>query len=123
MLVESKINELAALIIAYNEEIFNEKKTNFKKMRKVIDTCICDIKQIPGWQSSIKKLLSHSNGFVRIEAASMLLPYNTRLAVWTLLKCCLSSGIAGFHAQLILREWKAGRLKFPEYERGRIIYK
>ena len=122
MFIESKVNEFISLIIAYNKAIYEGDNKKVRRIYSLLEICICDIKQIHEWQSSIKKLLSHDNIHVKIESACLLLPFDEKSAVWTLRKCCLYPGIAGFNAQNILREWKAKRLKSPEYEQGKVVY-
>lgn len=123
MILESKVNEFISLIIAYHKTIYEGDSKKTRKIYALLEICICDIKQIQGWQSTIKELLSHDNIYVKTEAACLLLPFDEKHAVWTLRKCCLCPGIEGLNAQNILREWKAKRLKSPEYEQGKVVYK
>lgn len=87
------------------------------------DRCICEIKQFPDWITSVLPLLKHENIDVRIRSASILLPYAPIRAQLTLLKCKSAPGEEGFEAQMVLKEWNSGNLKFPEFENGMVVYK
>ena len=59
-------------------------------------------------------LLNHPNEWVRLGAATHLLPLRAELATTILEK--LASGPrsdAEFNARMVLREWRAGRLNVP----------
>lgn len=65
-------------------------------------------------QSTLLTLLSHPNGWVKLFAATHLLPTRGELAASILEN--LASGPQSeleFNATMILREWRAGRLKIP----------
>src|SRR5262245_15714258 len=65
-------------------------------------------------ESILTNLLSHPNGWVRLEAAVHLLPLRPDLASTALR--FLASGPRSeveFDAKMVLREWRAGRLKIP----------
>lgn len=93
------------------------------KHYKAADKAMCEIKQIPDWINAFTLLLDHDHIGVRIRAASILLPYETKRAERVLKKCRLYSGEDGFVAQMILNQWRSGGLKFPEFEDGKVIYK
>ena len=60
------------------------------------------------------ELLDHPDGWVRVSAATHLLPLRAEPACTTLEG--LASGPCGelpFEAEMVLREWRAGRLKVP----------
>src|SRR5262245_57838144 len=60
------------------------------------------------------ELLDHPNEWVRLDAAVHLLPLRMELASTTLE--VLASGPRGevqFNAKMVLREWRAGRLRVP----------
>ena len=64
--------------------------------------------------SVLIELLNHPNGWVRLEAATHLLPLRTELAS-TILEN-LASGPQSqleFIAKMVLQEWRAGRLNVP----------
>jgi Domain of unknown function (DUF2019) len=67
-----------------------------------------------GGESVLKELLSHPNGWVKLSAATDLLPSQPELA-----SAVLENLAAGpksqleFNAMMVLREWRAGRLKVP----------
>jgi hypothetical protein len=65
-------------------------------------------------ESILTELLAHPNGWVRLGAATHLLPLREDRACSVLEQ--LSSGPRGyleFDAKMVLREWRAGRLKVP----------
>jgi hypothetical protein len=59
-------------------------------------------------------LLGEENVSVRIWAATYLLPLDAEQAVFALEKAAKADKtIIGFGAEMVLREWRAGRLKLP----------
>ena len=65
-------------------------------------------------ESILIELLNHPNGWVRLEAATHLLPLRAELAS-TILEN-LASGPQSqleFIAKMVLQEWRAGRLNVP----------
>ena len=65
-------------------------------------------------ESVLTELLNHPNGWVRLDAATHLLPLRAELASKVLEK--LASGPQSqveFDAVMVLREWRAGRLNVP----------
>ncbi|CAN5692884.1 hypothetical protein BH11PSE3_BH11PSE3_39320 [soil metagenome] len=59
-------------------------------------------------------LLTHSNGWVRLEAATHLLPLQPEVACEALKK--LEAGPQSYiehGAKMVLQEWRAGKLKVP----------
>src|SRR5258707_369723 len=65
-------------------------------------------------ESVLTELLSHPNGWVRLGAATDLLPLRAKLASTVLDN--LASGPQSqleFMAKMVLREWRAGRLNVP----------
>ena len=65
-------------------------------------------------ESILMELLNHPNGWVRLDAATDLLPLRAELAS-TILEN-LASGPQSqleFMAKMVLREWRAGRLNVP----------
>ena|SRR6267154_1404721 len=65
-------------------------------------------------ESILVELLNHPNGWVRLDAATDLLPLRAELASAILEN--LASGPQSqleFMAKMVLREWRAGRLNVP----------
>jgi hypothetical protein len=65
-------------------------------------------------ESILIELLNHPNAWVKLSAATDLLPLRAQLAS-TILEN-LASGPRSeveFNAKMVLREWRAGRLKIP----------
>lgn len=65
-------------------------------------------------ESVLIALLDHPNGWVRLDAATHLLPLRAELAIQALE--ALASGPQSqveFGAMMVLQEWRAGRLNVP----------
>lgn len=117
------IQEFIALTLAnYNASAMSDHKTANLHFRAA-DRCICKIKQYPDWVNMLTPLLEHDHISVRIRAASILLPYETKKAEQTLKKCRFLQSEDGFVAQMVLRQWRSGELKSPSYENGKVVYK
>ena len=122
------MNELEFIINKYVEAIVNYNialDENYKRANKFYSQAekyLCEIKLIENWADDFKRLLEHENISVRINAATALLPYETKLAMKHLRRFSLLPGMRGFEARMVLREWKSGNLKFPIYENGKIVY-
>jgi hypothetical protein len=91
---------------------------DFKRGNAAYDRMIAALAELRGradrGQSVLVELLVHPNRWVRLDAAVHLLPLRTELATTTLET--LASGPRSemaFEAKMILREWRAGRLKIP----------
>jgi hypothetical protein len=64
-------------------------------------------------RSVLTDLLLHDNPYVRCAAATHLLPLDEDAAITTLSQLTSEPPFVGFNAKMVLREWKAGRLKVP----------
>ena len=64
-------------------------------------------------RSVLTGLLEHEDPHVRCWAATHLLPLNEEAAVRALEALTSEPPFVGFNAKMVLREWKAGRLKVP----------
>ena len=119
--LELIINKYAAAIVNYHMALDED----YKKANKYFSQAekhLCELKLIENWIEDFQHLLDHENVSVRINAATALLPYETKLAKKCLKRCCLLPGMRGFEARIVLSEWKSGNLKFPIYENGKIVY-
>lgn len=58
-------------------------------------------------------LLAHEDPGVRKSAATHLLPLDETAAIATLQEVAKVPGLVGFDAEMVIGEWKAGRLKVP----------
>jgi len=58
-------------------------------------------------------LLVHEDPHVRLSAATFLLPLDEDAAIRVLEALASEPPFVGFNAKMVLREWKAGRLKLP----------
>ncbi len=67
-----------------------------------------------GKLACLEPLLQNSNVDVRCWAATHYLLVDERRATKALKALSKGSGIAAFDAEMVLAEWKAGRLEFPE---------
>ena len=63
------------------------------------------------WAEVLESALTHEDRHVRGWAATHLLEAKPDLAVKVLEELVEQRGIAGFDAMMVLREWRAGRLK------------
>lgn len=68
--------------------------------------------QANGQLDSLKTLLTHEHKNVRCWAATHFLEVDSKKAVPVLEDLAKEEGLFGFNADMILREWRAGRLKF-----------
>jgi hypothetical protein len=59
----------------------------------------------------LRSLLTHEDPGVRKSAATHLLPLDETAAIAALEEVSRLPGLIGFDAEMVLREWKAGRLK------------
>ena len=65
-------------------------------------------------ESMLIEMLSHPNRWVRLSAATHLLPLRADLASKILDDLAFGPrGELRFEAEMVLREWRAGRLKVP----------
>lgn len=65
-------------------------------------------------QAELVPLLAHENVGVRTWAASHALEFAPRLGEPVLESLAAEPGFAGFTAGMVLSEWRAGRLTFPD---------
>lgn len=91
---------------------------DFRKGNAAYDRMIAALKQLrrqsDRGESVLMELLNHPNGWVRLGAATHLLPLQAELAGAVLEN--LASGPQSqleFCASMVLREWRAGKLKIP----------
>lgn len=64
-------------------------------------------------RSALAGLLEHEDPHVRCWAATHLLPLDEEAATRALEALRSEPPFVGFNAEMVLREWKAGRLKVP----------
>jgi hypothetical protein len=88
---------------------------DYKRGNAAFDRTIAALAELRGradrGESVLIELLNHPNGWVRLGAATHLLPLQAELAS-TILES-LASGPRSqleFNARMVLREWRAGRL-------------
>jgi|SRR5215217_7869850 hypothetical protein len=91
---------------------------DYKRGNAAYDQMITALAELRGrpdqGESVLIELLNHPNGWVRLEAATHLLPLRADLASQVLED--LASGPQSqleFNAMMVLREWRAGRLNVP----------
>ena len=64
-------------------------------------------------EAALTQLLSHPDESVRTWASTHLLPLNETLACRVLEGVAANSGPVAFSAAMVLKGWRAGRLKVP----------
>jgi hypothetical protein len=64
-------------------------------------------------EAALTQLLSHPDESVRTWASTHLLPLNEALACRVLEGVAACTGLVAFSAAMVLKEWRAGRLKVP----------
>jgi Domain of unknown function (DUF2019) len=91
---------------------------DYKRGNAAYDRIIAVVAELRGradrGESVLIELLNHPNGWVRLGAATHLLPLQVELAS-TILEN-LASGPRSdveFNARMVLREWRIGRLNVP----------
>lgn len=121
--------EIDSLILQFIKEIHAYYSANaagdFQRANRHFrgaDRIICEIKLIPDWTNMFLPLLNDEDPGVRLRVASILLPYETKQAEAVLRKLCFARGLYGFSARMVLNEWFSGKLKFPAFDNGRIVY-
>lgn len=62
-------------------------------------------------RSILTRLLEHEDSHVRCSAATHLLPLDEDTATHVLESLVTEPPFVGFNAEMVLREWKAGRLR------------
>jgi hypothetical protein len=62
-------------------------------------------------QTALLGLLNHDDDSVRVWAATDLLSLNSELAIPVLERIAAGAGVVAFDALMVLKEWRAGRLK------------
>src|SRR5262245_25446244 len=82
---------------------YRELKAALQSLRSTVET----------WPEVRQERLSHEHPHVRCWAATHLLAPRPGPAVATLESLASQPGIAAFNAQMVLREWRAGRLRAP----------
>jgi hypothetical protein len=91
---------------------------NYKRGNVAYDRVIAALAELRGHadqgEAVLTELLNHPNEWVRLGAATHLLPLRAELATTILenLACGPQSQLE-FNAKMVLREWRAGRLKVP----------
>lgn len=69
-------------------------------------------------RSAFKLLLANDSEYVRIWVASQLLADGDESGVPVLEELVAGGGALGFDAEIVLKEWRAGRLQPPFTEEG-----
>jgi Domain of unknown function (DUF2019) len=112
------MNEKDRYIAAAAEHGRCTESGDFKKGNAAYDRIIAVLKELrrhaDRGESVLIELLNHPNGWVRLGAATHLLPLRAEVASSLLEN--LASGPRSeveFEARTILREWRAGRLNVP----------
>jgi hypothetical protein len=88
---------------------------DYKKANLVVDETQQAYKKIiaiEGGIDELRGLIDHNEPFVRLWAASGLLPYEEQKAVGALEYLVHSDSLAGGFAEIVLDLWKKGELKY-----------
>ena len=80
---------------------------------KIVKAYLCLKQEGPDGILELIKLLDHENDSVRSWAATHCLFHNPEKAVPILENIAKSKGVIAFDAEMVLKEWRAGRLKGP----------
>ena len=91
---------------------------DFKKGNAAYDRMIAILVELRGrtdrGELVLMELLTHPNGWVRVNAATHLLPLRPELASPVLESLASEpQSQLEFDAKMVLREWRAGRLEIP----------
>lgn len=91
---------------------------DYEKSNKAYDRTVALVKEMrllsDRGRALLTSLLSDSDAAVRSSAACYLLPLDERMAIPVLEEVARSTlPLVGFSAEMVLREWRAGRLKIP----------
>jgi HEAT repeat protein len=91
---------------------------DFRKGNAAYDAMIAALAELPRradrGEAPLLELLDHPNEWVKLSAATHLLPLRSEVASELLDKLASSLRAAlRFEAEMVLREWRAGRLKVP----------
>jgi hypothetical protein len=112
------MNEKDRYIAAAAEHGRCTESGDYKTGNAAFDRMIAALAELRGradrGESVLIELLNHTNGWVRLGAATDLLPLRAELASTVLEN--LASGPQSqleFMAKMVLREWRAGRLNVP----------
>ena len=80
---------------------------------KIIDALRELDQQSTDGRKVLRRLYFHQDPAVRVWAATHLIEMDTEGAVRVLREVAEHSGMIGFGAEMVLKEWEAGRLKIP----------
>jgi len=86
------------------------------KAHDKIIVALSKMKMLPDHGESILTLLlEHTNNAVKGWSATYLLPFNEKLAIYTLEDIASGSGFVAFDCQMVLKLWRAGTLKLVDW--------
>jgi hypothetical protein len=104
-LVQESIKQEEATLVG-DSKVMNKQYAKIKKVRESLRS-IGDIAF-----NNIISLLSHENSYVRYNASFVIMPFFPEEAKKTLVEISKLNSSIGFTAEMTLREWDRGNLKF-----------
>ncbi len=112
--IASLIEQYVAAAVAHREgtESGNSTLANRSYDKKIKVLHALDRASLEG-RKVLRPLYGHSDPAVRCSAATHLLLIDGEIAVTVLEEVSRGTGIVAFDAEMVLQEWRAGRLKIP----------
>jgi HEAT repeat protein len=92
---------------------FEKANKNYKKNEKAFKKLLEFGKE--GCEE-LTNLLNHQNPYVKLSAATHLLSTKNKESISILKKISKESGIVGFNAKMVLKEWKKGNLEIQKFD-------
>lgn len=113
-LIENLIGRYITAAVAHGEasENANSRLANRSYHKKIKALHALD-RASPEGRKVLRRLYSHPDAAVRSSAAAHLLHEDGEIAVTVLEEVSKGPGVVAFDAEMVLREWRAGRLKIP----------
>lgn len=111
MTSDKLINEYAEFAAAHSKNLSNG---NSDAANEAFDNLLATLKQIDasGLTKELFTLFNHPDRSVQLSAAAHTLEINPKLAIQKLNDLSKEPGMLSFRAEMTLKEWNAGRLKF-----------
>ena len=113
-LIERLLEDYAAAAVKHGE---STEKGNSRVANKSYRLIVRALRKLDGASPQgrrvLRHLYSHVDSSVRLWAASHLLGVDPEGAVAILEEVSKGPGILAFDAEMVLKEWRAGRLKIP----------
>ena len=113
-LIENLIDRYITAAVTHREgtESGNSRLAN-RGYHEKIKTLRAIDRASPEGRKVLRRLYTHADPAVRSAAATHLLHEDGEIAVAVLEEVSKGPGIVAFGAEMVLKEWRAGRLKIP----------